>query len=743
MLRQTTKKRQPNKRSAVTERMGGAVKGQLIMAGVALLLVVVLTFAMTVAWYTNVVQTGGLQFQTEAWGFDLADIQVADPEVIYKISPGAAGFVPLTINNSTGAEKILAVVNVSKSIETDTADLDSAAGENITVTDAAIDNTAPTDMTVDVTEELRKRVFFYVDTPQTYRFGEGEYVQEETVSRVYLGNEGTESYQYIVEAGDILVLTEAYYSDVPLKWERVFDMEGYYFRGTVSEDAVSVEEYLRPIKYDLSQAVFDWEQNGKAGGTGQLTSIGTQTLAEFLKNVFDADGYQGTLECTDSGEITDTAYKVKPDAVSGQNRVYYKVAVDEETGNGIWVYLCNQADMLAAQSFDSEYSTGNESMEVTVKVAVSTVYSAEKNQKTEIGSAEELESALERTAEETSTSNIQLTRDLTLTRPLEIPQGSSVAVDMNHYSIAYMGEETEYALFSVPEGSTLTLTNGDLRGNEKGGGNGGVIKSTAVSCAGGRAVIGAVKVSGFDTALFVDDRMSGDSEAKISGCDFDTDSTAISVYGNGSRTKGLSRIVVQNSTIKSGYIGISGQGTDTTDDQRWGTEIVVANSTIEGTWAGLYQPQRQSATTISKCRITGHTGIAVKGGTVTIYDSTISGTGEQMSAAVSSGGWTDTGDGVYVEATYGWSATVVLRGTGNTVTSAHGYALELYGVSRKGPGKLIAEGGTFESSLENANNWNEIGTFGVVSNEELFNREARLSEGVTSDDTMLIGEAKG
>ena len=248
MLRQTTKKRQPNKRSAATERMGGAVKGQLIMAGVALLLVVVMTFAMTVAWYTNVVQTGGLQFQTEAWGFDLADIQVADPEVIYKISPGAAGFVPLTINNSTGAEKILAVVNVSKSMETDTADLDSAAGENITVTDAAIDNTAPTDMTVDVTEELRKRVFFYVDTPQTYRFGEGEYVQEETVSRVYLGNEETESYQYIVEAGDILVLTEAYYSDVPLKWERVFDMEGYYFRGTVSEDTVSVEEYLRPIK---------------------------------------------------------------------------------------------------------------------------------------------------------------------------------------------------------------------------------------------------------------------------------------------------------------------------------------------------------------------------------------------------------------------------------------------------------------------------------------------------------------
>ena len=231
---------------------------------------------------------------------------------------------------------------------------------------------------------------------------------------------------------------------------------------------------------------------------------------------------------------------------------------------------------------------------------------------------------------------------------------------------------------------------------------------------GGKAAISGLKVTGFDTAVFADDRNTGtDSTIKISGCVFDTNSTAVFVYGNGSETPNQSRVIIQNSNIKSQYIGISGQGTNQAEDQRWGTDLVVSNSEIEGRWAGMYQPQQQSSTTIYGCKISGYTGIAVKGGTVNIYASEITGTGDHAEAGASSSGWTDTGDGVYIEASYGWSATVALRGMGNQVKSEKGYALELFGVVGKGPGKLLVEGGTYSGELGKCE-WNDIGTFTIL-----------------------------
>lgn len=693
---------QPNKQDAeaVRKHFRRAVRGQLIMALSALLLVAALLFPMSVAWFTNVARTSSIQFQAEAWGFDVEKINVTDPTAV--MLPGDTGFVSLSVDNSEGTSAIYATVHVNKS---------------------------------ELPEEMQQRLFFYVDTPKTYTFDiveqageeESELEQAETVielnaeqeqeataetgskpemvSKQYLVSSEPYGYRYYVSRGECLTLSEAYYNDVPLKWEWVYDMEGYYFIGSITEESgdysVSVEEYLRPITYNLEEAVFSTLD-------GQLEAIGETPLAEFLKTVFDADGYEGTLPLTDSGEITPSAYVDVPTQSEDETfRRYYRVAVNEN-GQGVWAYLCGEEDTKNAASYDNDL--GASEMLVNITVAVTNV--AEDEVMT-VCDARELQEKLAAANGET----LQLTEDITVETPLTVSPGTDVTIDLNSYSLLYIGgEETEeYAAFTVPAGAKLTLLNGEVHGAETG--DASITKSNAVLCKGGETILGAVKVDGFDTAVSVDDRETeADSIVKIVGCSFDTAATAVLVYGNGAETEARSRVIIQNSNIQSNYIGISGQGTDMEGDQRWGTELVVLSSTVKGQWAGIYHPQQRSSAIISDSVVSGYTGLVVKGGTVTLYDSEVSGTGEYVSAEASDG-FTDTGDGIYVEATYPWSATVTLRGTGNCAESEYGYALELFGTSGKGYGKMIADGGSFFGGRA-VSNWNGIGTFSLPTETE-------------------------
>lgn len=650
---------------------------------------------MTVAWFTNVARTGSVQFQAESWGFDADKITVADPAAV--MLPGDTGFVSLSVDNSGGSGAIDATVHVDRS---------------------------------ELPEEMRQRLFFYADAPKTYTFETEEQPEDaaaaqpetaedvtsadaglktaaETVSKQYLASGEPYGYRYRVPAGECLTLSEAYYSDVPLKWEWVYDMEGYYFIGSIMEESgdfsVSVEEYLRPITYDLEDAVFSELD-------GQLTAVGETPLADFLKSVFDTDGYEGTLLLTDSGEIAPSAYVDVPTQSEEEPfRRYYRVAVDEN-GQGVWAYLCGEEDTRNAADYDNALGAGEMPVHITV-----TVTNVEQSEAVAVSSGRELQERL--TAADGQT--LRLTEDITLETPLALPEETDVTIDLNDYSLLYAGEESGedegYAVFTVPARTRLTLLNGGMQGSAAG--DAAVTKSSAVRCEGGEVILGAVKVEGFDTAVFVDDRQTGtDSTVKIMGCDLDTAATTVFLYGNGEETQTRSRVILQNSTVKSGYIGISGQGTDTEGDQRWGTELVVLSSTVEGQWAGIYHPQRGSSAVISDSTVIGYTGLVVKGGTVTLYGCEISGTGEFASAAVS-GGFTDTGGGVYVEAAYPWSAAVILRGDDNHVESAYGYALELFGVSGKGSGRLIAEGGSF-SGGKAVSHWNDIGTFSLPAETE-------------------------
>ena len=656
-LRQLKSAANENNTQAI--QMKRSVERQIALVAGAFLLIVVLIFVMSVAWYTNVSQTGSLTFQTEAWGFDTNKI-TAGSDTEYQISPGSTGIVPLMIDNSDSADGIRAIVTVDK------IDMEGI--------------------------ELRKRIFFYVDTPKTYTFASasGGAARTETVSRVWIGSNPLENYTYTVNGGEKLTLTEEYASDVPLKWMWVYDMEGYYFRGTVTDDKAEVKEYLRPLEYDLDQAVFD-ETDGVS--KGQLVKIGSKTVGKYLQEITDADGFDGTLALDGNDMPASSETKTLSDG-----KVYYKIAVDEN-GEGIWAYLCTYDEIQAGIAYDSGLASTSVQVSATIKVTVQNQTLA----KTEVSDVK---------LKAPQGQVLKLTQNLSVSGPVEIPENQETRIDLNGYALTYTDSTaSEYSLFTVPKDAALTLMNGSIVGNGKGSGDSQVVSSVAVKSHGGSIVMSGVEVRDVDSAVFVEDNVTDqDSVVKITGCTFDTKASSVNIYGNGSKSEAKSHVIIEDSKITSQYIGVVGQGS--TKPELWGTDLVLINDEISGYWAALYQPQQQSDTVIKGCTMTGYTGIVVKGGSVTVYDSTITGTGQHAEAEAAGGGWTDTGDGVYVEATYGWSASVLLRGNGNTITSKDSYAVELFGVKDRGPGKILTDGGIYNGK-RGVSNWNEIGTFEV------------------------------
>ena len=132
---------------------------------------------------------------------------------------------------------------------------------------------------------------------------------------------------------------------------------------------------------------------------------------------------------------------------------------------------------------------------------------------------------------------------------------------------------------------------------------------------------------------------------------------------------------MENSKIKASFIGICGNGSDA----YYGTEIQIKDSSVSGTWAGIYQPQSSSRLTVfGGSVIEGFTAIAVKGGSVIVRDSTVRATAEPgakglfknpTDAQLSKNGFIDTGAAVYGEANYAWADKIRVELTNSTISS--------------------------------------------------------------------------
>lgn len=649
------------------------IKRKVIMqAGVALsavLITFILIFAMTAAWYTNVAKTNELSFETESWGFDSEKIDIAETSIT--IAPGYSGIVPLSVDNSEGEEAVKIGVNVSKAPMLDL--------------------------------ELQKRIFFYVDTDKTYEFVEDgteseEKTSSETVSKVYIGVSDINNYIYTVLAGQTLLFNDNYYSDVPLKWEWVYDMVGYYLIGTVDVNAdskVTVDEYIRPIEYNYEQAIFDRDSASET--YQQLISVGGVTKDELLSQVSSKDGYAGTIDISKAVSIE----------VDGVKHLYYPVEVDS-TGHGVWAYLCTLGEIEAGIKYDSTLASSTETVSAKATIIL-TAFNVATETKS-VTSSDELLTAL--TAGDADV--IKLENDISVSSPIQLTENTDVVMNLNGYGLSYTGTETDYNLIQGTAGSSLTIQNGTLIGNGLGSTSEtrSSMKSMAVQTTAADITLSNVTVRDFDGVLKISDEgnTTGDSTVRIIGCDIETVGCSILAKGNGTDTTETTKLIIQDSIITSSeYVGVSGQGSA----GKWGVECVITGSTITGKYTAVYYPQQQSSLMVSNSTLYGDTGLIVKGSSVTVIDSKINGTGEFVEPTKATGGIFSTGGGVFMEASYNWPATIQLKGT-TEVTSTNGYAVQLFGVEDRGPGKIIIESGTYNSAADKASaTWNDIGIFEI------------------------------
>ena len=287
---------------------------------------------------------------------------------------------------------------------------------------------------------------------------------------------------------------------------------------------------------------------------------------------------------------------------------------------------------------------------------------------------------------------ILLSENVTLTRPLSIPAGMQAVIDLNGKTLtAAMTENSEKIFIKAFTDARLTILNGTIQGT---GTESGLV------AIGSQVTMSNVVLENLNRGVEIADfKGTGDSLVRMQGCTVKAQDVGVMIEGNGEASTGVTRVILDHCAIDGKYAAISGQGTDKPGEQLWGTDVqlndCILNANTHDSWAGIYQPQRDSTLTINGGSVHGYTGVAVKGGSVTIRDAEIYGYGAAKPAAAAAGGWTDTGDGVYIEASYDWKASVEIKGEKTKVSSANARAVEVFVAKGKGPGSLRIYDGTF------------------------------------------------
>lgn len=607
----------------------GKIWKQALFALAALATLGVLLYSLTTAWYTNVAETTELVFETESWGFE-GQVKALDTGLL--LAPGQSACAEMSVTND---------------------------GEQINQITVTVDKSS-------MPEELQKRIYFYV--PATVK------QHEETVECVYLSTYG--GYSYRVMPKSTLLLTADSAADAPVRCEWVYDLLGYYVYGTLDKDNklitaeqikagnrtdVAAPAYIRPVEYDYDKAIF---QDDK------LLTVDGDKVDDFVKDLLAADGYKNADTITKVGDY----YAVNITGTSGS----------EQTG--LWLYLCTQPEIKAATELDTRIGTYRylleqkdeqdrsiplteeqtkeyEDVAALLGGAKATIQIAGQNLRTSIADVTEAENL---TAALTRGESVRLAGDMTLGEAITIPADKDVIIDLNGKQLTtnVVGQPV---LEGAP-GSSITVLNGTINGGSR---------DTAVQLVGSSAAFSGVTIQG---RLLIDDKNESNengtvSVVRLSNCTLKTvgdEQVGVHVFGNGAASSSRTVLLVEDCTIESTFAGILGNGSD----DCYGTDIQVLNSTVKGKYAGIYQPQRGSRLLVQNSTVEGMTGIAVKGGTVTIRNCIVNGTredgfvptAEQVKA--SRNGWLDTGAGVYVEANYDWAEEIAMTIAGSTISSA-------------------------------------------------------------------------
>ena len=616
----TKKHQKPQKQNSPLQAARKKIIIQAVIAIQTIVITLALVFGMSAAWYTNVLQTSGLQFQAAAWGFT-GEVLVDEKPV--EASPGDTGIVGLAVTN-TSDDIVEVAVRVSK--------------EQMEV-------------------PMRQRFFFYVET--------SEVRNAEVLDRVYINSK--DSYTYSILSQSELVLTQERANDVQLKWQWVYDMLGYYFVGTVSSTAANnemivsaqIEDYLRPVEYDLDKATF---------ADGMLATVDGENVDVFLDKLSQKDGYLNKLKKSD---------------IPG----YYKVDVDEN-GYGIWVYLCNWAEIQQATTYDSQLGKeaadallGENVMPKQFTARLSVVGQETRQEYAEATTAPQLAELLNRGE------LVKLEQDLVLTEPLVVNKGIKTVLDLNGHSITGAAGAP---LLQLSESAYLTLMNGQIVANDS--------SKDVISVSNSSLTLSKVEVTGNgDDAIDISDQNgSADSCIRVFDSKIDMAGCAVFIRGNGEVSEAKTQIIIEDSELNSGYVAIMGNG----NNPCWGTDVQIYHSVVTGKYAAVYQPQTKSLTRVTNgSTLTGNTAIVMKGGDLEIIDSTVHGIGEAKEPAYSQSGFEETGDAILIDCSYNVKINVSISGK-SVISSDKNKAVRVFvPAGYENHATVILTGGTYSSDV--------------------------------------------
>lgn len=331
VFKRDREEQQQNSREHIVSEMKARIYKQAGLAVTAILVTVALLFAMSTAWYSNVLEAGSLTFQAEKWELN-ADHVSSNGNVVAQ--PGTRGILPVSYK-STSDSIVNAYVNVSK--------------EQMEV-------------------PLQKRIYFYTETP--YTVGSGE--NAETVARRYLTNSTAAPYT-VLSMGQLTMSDDFCTVDTPIYWEWVYDLLGYYVRLVPTDDGGVIEkEYLRPIVYDYDKATFD--------ENGNLATVDGKHVDIFLQDITAEDGYLNKF--VESNFTTDSKTGTK----------YYTVDNDNQTALGYYtaIRLLTKQEIAEANLWDTEHAGASFSdLKITITGEAANV------EMINVGTTEQLTNALQ------------------------------------------------------------------------------------------------------------------------------------------------------------------------------------------------------------------------------------------------------------------------------------------------------------------------------------------------------------
>ena len=367
VFKRDREEQQQNSREHIVSEMKARIYKQAGLALTAILVTVALLFAMSTAWYSNVLEAGFLTFQAEKWELN-ADHVSSNGNVVAQ--PGTRGILPVSYK-STSDSIVNAYVNVSK--------------EQMEV-------------------PLQKRIYFYTETP--YTVGSGE--NAETVARRYLTNSTAAPYT-VLSMGQLTMSDDFCTVDTPIYWEWVYDLLGYYVRlEPTDDDGVIEKEYLRPIVYDYDKATFD--------ENGNLATVDGELSAElFMENICKADGYLNVFTADK---------KTYTDATNNTTTTYYVVDNTDENTLGYYtaIRLLTKQEIAEANLWDTEHAGASFSdLKITITGEAANV------DMINVGTTEQLTNALQ----SENGGYIRLSGNLELTENITVSAKKPVILDLN------------------------------------------------------------------------------------------------------------------------------------------------------------------------------------------------------------------------------------------------------------------------------------------------------------------------